>query len=89
MKYYYFLLISSEFVYTNFFFVLFYLKMMDVWNVIVVVSRWFGGTHLGPDRFKHINTAAREAIIKGNFIVDANDNTNGSTKTTNAKKKKK
>ena len=26
---------------------------------MVVVSRWFGGTLLGPERFKHINNAAR------------------------------
>ncbi|MDP2434662.1 MAG: YigZ family protein [archaeon] len=31
-------------------------------NVVVVVSRWFGGTQLGPVRFKHINTAARQAL---------------------------
>jgi putative IMPACT (imprinted ancient) family translation regulator len=31
----------------------------DARNVCVVVSRWFGGIHLGPDRFKHINNAAR------------------------------
>ncbi|CAK9435963.1 uncharacterized protein LODBEIA_P05630 [Lodderomyces beijingensis] len=43
------------------------LQMMDVWNVIVVVSRWFGGIHLGPDRFKHINSAARDALTKGCF----------------------
>lgn len=43
------------------------LTMMDAWNVIVVVSRWFGGTHLGPDRFKHINSAARDVVTKGNF----------------------
>ncbi|CAM9482304.1 unnamed protein product [Laminaria digitata] len=33
-------------------------------NVLVVVSRWFGGIHLGPDRFKHINNAARELLVK-------------------------
>lgn len=43
------------------------LTMMDAWNVIVVVSRWFGGTHLGPDRFKHINSVARDVVTKGNF----------------------
>lgn len=32
---------------------------MDVLNVMVVVSRWYGGIHLGPDRFKHINNVAR------------------------------
>lgn len=48
------------------------LTIMDIWNVIVVVSRWFGGTHIGPDRFKHINSTARDAIVKAGF-VDAND----------------
>lgn len=43
------------------------LQMMDVWNVIVVVSRWFGGIHIGPDRFKHINSAARDGIVKAGF----------------------
>lgn len=43
------------------------IQMMDTWNVIVVVSRWFGGIHIGPDRFKHINTVAREVVIKGGF----------------------
>lgn len=43
---------------------------MDVWDVIVVVSRWFGATHLGPDRFKHINSATRDVLIKGGFYVD-------------------
>ncbi|CAM9666918.1 unnamed protein product, partial [Hapterophycus canaliculatus] len=33
-------------------------------NVVVVVSRWFGGIHLGPDRFKHINNAARELLVR-------------------------
>lgn len=59
--------------------------MMDVWNVIVVVSRWFGGTHLGPDRFKHINTAARGAVVKGEFVNHNVQNNNA----INGKKKKK
>ncbi|KAH3665463.1 hypothetical protein OGAPHI_003647 [Ogataea philodendri] len=45
------------------------LSIMDVWNVMVVVSRWFGGTHIGPDRFKHINACARDAIVKGGFEI--------------------
>lgn len=40
------------------------LTIMDTWNVVVVVARWFGGTLLGPDRFKHINTCAREAVVR-------------------------
>ncbi|EPX73831.1 uncharacterized protein SOCG_03049 [Schizosaccharomyces octosporus yFS286] len=39
------------------------LTMMDAENVFVCVSRWFGGTHIGPDRFKHINSTAREAVL--------------------------
>lgn len=31
-------------------------------GVCVVVSRWFGGVHLGPDRFRQINNAARELL---------------------------
>jgi hypothetical protein len=46
------------------------LTIMDVWNVIVVVSRWFGGIHIGPDRFKHINSTAREAVINAGFKED-------------------
>lgn len=33
------------------------LQMVDAINVVVVVSRWFGGILLGPDRFKHINNS--------------------------------
>ena len=31
-------------------------------GVLVVVSRWFGGIHLGPKRFAHIVNAAREIL---------------------------
>ncbi|CAM6089186.1 unnamed protein product [Calypogeia fissa] len=37
-------------------------------NVLVVVSRWYGGTLLGPDRFKHINNVARELLNAHGFI---------------------
>lgn len=39
------------------------LEMMQVENKIVVVSRWFGGTLLGPQRFKIINNVARKLIL--------------------------
>jgi putative IMPACT (imprinted ancient) family translation regulator len=35
------------------------LHVLGVENVLVVVSRWYGGIQLGPVRFKHINNAAR------------------------------
>ncbi|WKY07699.1 hypothetical protein Q1695_007291 [Nippostrongylus brasiliensis] len=40
------------------------LHKMDADNVLVVVSRWYGGIHLGPDRFRHINNLTREIISK-------------------------
>ncbi|XP_075212857.1 protein IMPACT-B-like isoform X2 [Lycorma delicatula] len=39
------------------------LQIMDVTNAVVVVSRWYGGIHLGPDRFRHINNAARQVLL--------------------------
>jgi Uncharacterized protein family UPF0029. len=39
-----------------------------VHNVLVIVTRYFGGIHLGPDRFKHINQAARNALELGGFL---------------------
>ncbi|KXS17428.1 UPF0029-domain-containing protein, partial [Gonapodya prolifera JEL478] len=38
------------------------LEVVDARNVGVVVSRWCGGIPLGPDRFKHINTVARNIL---------------------------
>lgn len=50
------------------------MQLMDVWNVMVVVTRWYGGVHLGPDRFRIINTTAREALILGGFAKDGKEN---------------
>ncbi|SOV02648.1 related to YIH1 [Ustilago sp. UG-2017a] len=44
------------------------LSILELENVIVVVTRWYGGVHLGPDRFKLINKSAREALELGGFI---------------------
>ncbi|KAJ1797100.1 hypothetical protein LPJ59_003344 [Coemansia sp. RSA 2399] len=44
------------------------LQLLDAENIIVVVTRWYGGTHLGPDRFKLINSAARQALEAGGFL---------------------
>ena len=44
------------------------LQVMDVWNVFVVVSRWYGGIQLGPDRFRIISQVAREAVVRGGWI---------------------
>lgn len=55
------------------------MTIMDAWNVMVVCCRWFGGVHIGPDRFKHINSATRDALVKGGF-VDVNSNSKKSKK---------
>jgi len=57
------------------------LQILEVNNVLVVVTRYFGGIHLGPDRFKHINQAARNALDLGGFLdlADTKRNT-GRTK---------
>jgi putative IMPACT (imprinted ancient) family translation regulator len=47
------------------------LELMGACNVVVVVSRWYGGVHLGPDRFRLINQCARDAISKGNLAATA------------------
>lgn len=37
-------------------------------NVLVVVTRWYGGTPLGNARFRHISTVAVEALREGGFL---------------------
>ncbi|KXN89499.1 Protein IMPACT [Leucoagaricus sp. SymC.cos] len=49
------------------------LQILEVNNVLVVVTRYFGGIHLGPDRFKHINQAARNALDLGGFLDPEGD----------------
>ncbi|KAF8243554.1 UPF0029-domain-containing protein [Wilcoxina mikolae CBS 423.85] len=57
------------------------LQVMEVKDVLVVVSRWYGGIKLGPDRFRCINTAARESLVLGGFVEEK--------KTSSSKGKKK
>ncbi|KAF5371337.1 hypothetical protein D9758_004087 [Tetrapyrgos nigripes] len=46
------------------------LQILDLSSHLVIVTRYFGGIHLGPDRFKHINQAARNALEDGGFLED-------------------
>jgi hypothetical protein len=50
--------------------VLHLMQLMDLWNVMVVVTRWYGGQKLGPARFGIINSVARDAFVKGGFVSD-------------------
>uniref|UniRef100_A0A8C7H3F1 Impact RWD domain protein n=1 Tax=Oncorhynchus kisutch TaxID=8019 RepID=A0A8C7H3F1_ONCKI len=47
------------------------LQILDVRNVLVVVSRWYGGILLGPDRFKHINNSARNILVQEGYTSSA------------------
>ena len=55
-----------------------------IWHdgVLIVVSRWFGGIHLGPKRFAHITNVARTLLVSQ---VDGEIN-NGSSRNKNGKK---
>lgn len=46
----------------------YYSQILNVHNVLVVVSRWYGGILLGPDRFKHINNCARNVLVEHDYV---------------------
>ncbi|KAL7067705.1 hypothetical protein ACR3K2_16140 [Cryptosporidium serpentis] len=50
------------------------LNVTNAKNVFVMVSRWYGGIQLGPDRFKHINNAARLTLEKCGLITSKSNN---------------
>jgi hypothetical protein len=43
------------------------MQLMDAYG-LVVVTRWYGGVHLGPDRFRAINNVARDALNLGGLV---------------------
>lgn len=44
------------------------LELTGVMDGMVVVSRWYGGVHLGPDRFRIINATARDALVRAGLV---------------------
>ncbi|KZV76062.1 UPF0029-domain-containing protein [Peniophora sp. CONT] len=56
------------------------LQLLDVNNVLVIVTRYYGGIQLGPDRFKHINQAARDACVLGGFLDEKKPEAKGKGK---------
>ncbi|XP_019936113.1 protein IMPACT [Paralichthys olivaceus] len=64
------------------------LQILDVRNVMVVVSRWYGGILLGPDRFKHINNCARNILVEEGFTASMDEPTRSAAKTKKPKSKK-
>ncbi|XP_060586891.1 protein IMPACT-like [Ruditapes philippinarum] len=49
------------------------LQILNAENVIVIVSRWYGGILLGPDRFKHINNCTRTILQECDYIKEKGD----------------
>ncbi|KAM7190698.1 Ribosomal protein S5 domain 2-type fold [Naviculisporaceae sp. PSN 640] len=52
------------------------MQLMDLWDTMVIVTRWYGGQKLGPRRFALINAAARDAFVNAGLVV-ANETTAG------------
>ncbi|XP_076009131.1 protein IMPACT isoform X2 [Genypterus blacodes] len=64
------------------------LQILDVRNVMVVVSRWYGGILLGPDRFKHINNCARTVLVQEGYTASMDEATKSGGKIKKPKSKK-
>ncbi|XP_076582462.1 protein IMPACT isoform X2 [Chaetodon auriga] len=64
------------------------LQILDVRNVMVVVSRWYGGILLGPDRFKHINNCARNILVEEGYTASSDEASKQGAKTKKPKSKK-
>ncbi|KAM8967696.1 protein IMPACT isoform 2-T2 [Pelodytes ibericus] len=67
------------------------MQILDARDVMVVVSRWYGGILLGPDRFKHINNCARNILVEHNYtnIAEQSAKHDGKSKHTTKESKKK
>lgn len=50
--------------------VLHLMQLMDIWDAMVVVTRWYGGHQLGPKRFSIINAVARDALVRAGFVKE-------------------
>lgn len=46
------------------------MQLMDVWDAMVVVTRWYGGQKLGPRRFAVINAVARDAFVRTGLVSE-------------------
>lgn len=49
------------------------MQLMDIWDAMVVVTRWYGGVHMGPRRFAVINGVAREGFVKAGLVREEKD----------------
>lgn len=44
------------------------MQLMELWDAMVVVTRWYGGVKLGPRRFAVINAAARDGFVRAGMV---------------------
>ncbi|XP_053322459.1 protein IMPACT isoform X2 [Spea bombifrons] len=65
------------------------MQILDVHDVMVVVSRWYGGILLGPDRFKHINNCARNILVEHNYTHASEELAKHTAKNKNTPKENK
>ncbi|RYP10517.1 hypothetical protein DL765_008086 [Monosporascus sp. GIB2] len=56
------------------------MQLMDIWNAMVVVTRWYGGHKLGPRRFALINQTARDAFVKAGYVESSSNKKKGNSK---------
>ena len=49
------------------------LELTGAQDCIVVVSRWYGGVHLGPARFKWIAAVGRQGLEDAGFLKKSKD----------------
>lgn len=65
------------------------MRLMSIEGVAVIVSRWFGGVLLGPDRFKLICNSARKLLEENGYGAQQSNDTKTNQATSTAMHKKK
>ncbi|KAF7547331.1 hypothetical protein G7046_g9033 [Stylonectria norvegica] len=46
------------------------MQLMEIWDAMVVVTRWYGGVQMGPRRFAVINAAARDGFVRAGMVEE-------------------
>lgn len=47
------------------------MQLMELWDAMVVVTRWYGGVKLGPRRFAVINAVARDGFVRAGLVPES------------------
>ena len=56
------------------------MQVMELWDAMVVVTRWYGGVKLGPRRFAVINAAARDGFVRAGMVAEGGKDKDGRKK---------